>query len=59
MKSVLLIAAFAVAAVLSSCNTFIGMGRDFKILGDGMETSANKAHGGGSSGSDTPGAPVY
>lgn len=58
MKSLLLIAALVVAAALSSCNTFIGMGRDMKILGDGMENSANKAHGGSSSG-DTSGAPVY
>ncbi|MFC7338377.1 entericidin [Haloferula chungangensis] len=27
---------------LSSCNTMIGMGRDFRQLGEGME---NKAHG--------------
>jgi len=59
MKPVLLIAAFAVAALLSSCNTFIGMGRDMKLLGDGMESSANKANGSGSDGGDTSGAPVY
>ena len=58
MKALLFIAAIAATAVLSSCNTFIGMGRDFKQLGDGMEGTANKAHGGGSSG-DTSGAPVY
>ena len=57
MKSLLLIAAIAVAAVLSSCNTFIGMGRDMKLLGDGMESSANKSQGGSSG--DTSGAPVY
>jgi hypothetical protein len=36
------------------------MGRDMKILGDGMESSANKASGGGGGGGDTSGgAPVY
>lgn len=63
MKSLLLIAAIAVAAALSSCNTFIGFGRDLKLLGGGMENSANKVHGGGSGGGgggeDTSGAPVY
>ena len=58
MKALLFIAAIATATVLSSCNTFIGMGRDFKQLGDGMESSANKTQGGGTSG-DTSGAPVY
>ncbi|MBN8460713.1 MAG: hypothetical protein J0M04_23020 [Verrucomicrobia bacterium] len=57
MKSLKLIAALVVASLLGSCNTFIGMGRDMKILGDGMENSANKANGGG--GGDTSGAPVY
>jgi predicted small secreted protein len=59
MKSVLFVAAIAVAAVLSSCNTFIGLGRDLKQLGGGMEESANKVHGGGSGSADTSGAPIY
>ena len=38
----LLIASIAIAATLStSCNTFIGMGRDLRVLGEGMEESAN------------------
>ncbi len=46
----------AAAAVLtSSCNTFIGLGRDMRIAGEGMEKTANK--GGGQA--DTSGAPVY
>ncbi|MEI6656483.1 MAG: Entericidin EcnAB [Verrucomicrobiota bacterium] len=57
MKSALLLALVAVAAVLSSCNTTIGLGRDMRILGDGMEKSANKTRG--SSSGDTSGAPVY
>jgi predicted small secreted protein len=65
MKSILLIAAMAVATVLSSCNTMIGIGRDMRIVGDGMEKSANKVKAGnsgnsGNSGSgDTSAAPVY
>lgn len=61
MKSVPLLALVAVAAVLSSCNTMIGIGRDLRMMGDGMEKTANKAtskdkdKGGG----DTSGAPVY
>jgi predicted small secreted protein len=58
MKTILLIAALAATSVLSSCNTTIGLGRDLRILGDGMEKSANKAKGGGDGG-DTSGAPVY
>jgi predicted small secreted protein len=60
MKSLLLITLAAVAVLTSSCNTFIGLGRDLRIAGEGMENSANKASGGGSSTSgDTSGAPVY
>jgi predicted small secreted protein len=64
MKSVLLIAAIAAAAALSSCNTFIGLGRDLKQLGGGMENTADKATGwsggaGGAGGGDTSGVPIY
>ena len=31
---------------LSSCNTFIGMGRDMRQLGEGMENAANRKNGG-------------
>ena len=58
MKSILLLTVVAVATLLSSCNTVIGFGRDLRMMGDGMEKSANKAHG-GQSNSDTSGAPVY
>lgn len=55
MKSILLMT-LAIAAVLtSSCNTFIGLGRDMRIAGEGMEKTANKNTGG----EDTSGAPVY
>ena len=59
MKSTLLFAAAAVAIFLTSCNTMIGFGRDMRISGEGLESSANKVRGGGSGGGDTSGAPVY
>jgi predicted small secreted protein len=57
MKSVLWITLAAATLLTSSCNTFIGMGRDFKLMGEGMENTANKANGGQSGGGS--GAPVY
>ncbi|MEO7099735.1 MAG: hypothetical protein ABI162_10270 [Luteolibacter sp.] len=57
MKSILLITAAAAGMLLSSCNTFIGLGRDMRIGGEAMEKTANKNAGGG--GGDTSGAPVY
>lgn len=59
MKSLVLITLAAVVALTSSCNTFIGLGRDMRIAGEGMEKTANKATGGGDAGADTSGAPVY
>ena len=60
MKSILLLTVAAVAAVLSSsCNTMIGLGRDMRIGGEGLENTSNKVSGGGTSGGNTSGAPVY
>lgn len=60
MKTSLMIALAAVAVLSSSCNTFIGLGRDMRIAGEGMEKTADKASGSGSGGGgDTSGAPVY
>ena len=63
MKTTLLTALTLVAALSSSCNTFIGFGRDMRIAGESMERTAEKASGGGSSGTDTSssdgGAPIY
>jgi predicted small secreted protein len=42
MKKLLLLAALVAVSSLTSCNTAIGIGRDFRQLGIGME---NKAHG--------------
>lgn len=58
MKSILLTVLAAAAVLTSSCNTFIGLGRDMRIAGEGMEKTANKASG-SEAGADTSGAPVY
>ena len=60
MKSLLLIAVAAAAVLFTSCNTMIGLGRDMRMGGEGLENTASKATGGSSSGGgDTSGAPVY
>lgn len=60
MKKIFSLTVLTAAAVLfSSCNTMIGLGRDMKIGGEGLEKSANKATGGSSSVGDSSGAPVY
>lgn len=58
MKSILLITLAGATLLTSSCNTFIGLGRDMRIAGESMEKTATKAHG-GDGGGDTSGAPVY
>jgi len=58
MKLILLTALTVTAIFSVSCNTFIGLGRDMRIAGEGMEKTANKSAGGDSS-ADTSGAPVY
>ena len=57
MKVTLLIALAASSILFTSCNSFIGLGRDMRIAGEAMEKVANKASGGSSE--DTSGAPVY
>lgn len=57
MKVTLLIALAASSILFTSCNSFIGLGRDMRIAGESMEKVANKASGGSSE--DTSGAPVY
>ena len=62
MKSILLIALATAIVLTGSCNTFIGLGRDMRLTGEGMEKSASKVQGKGGSntgGADTSGAPVY
>ncbi|MEO5917680.1 MAG: hypothetical protein ABIS50_25845 [Luteolibacter sp.] len=59
MKSIFLITLAAAGMLLSSCNTMIGLGRDMRMGGEGLEKTANKTNGGSSGGGDTSGAPVY
>lgn len=61
MKAILLPLAAACSIALTSCNTFIGLGRDMRIAGEGMENAANKSSGGSTSGESYDGAnvPVY
>ncbi len=59
MKFYLLLAVAAAGLFSSSCNTMIGLGRDLRMGGEGLENSANKATGGSTTGADTSGAPVY
>jgi len=50
------------ATLLTSCNTMIGVGRDMKMGGEGLEKSATKVSGGhpdGAVSDDNSGAPVY
>lgn len=54
MKLVILATFAALACLLGSCNTTIGLGRDMRILGESMESSAHQKQGG-----DTSGAPIY
>jgi predicted small secreted protein len=62
MKIALIFAATTAAMLFSSCNTIIGIGRDMRMGGEGLEKTATKVSGGGggaSSSEDTSGAPVY
>jgi predicted small secreted protein len=64
MKAILFLALATAGMFLSSCNTMIGVGRDMRMGGEGLENVANKASGGGGGGGDVvsddySGAPVY
>jgi len=57
VKTIILISGLSVLAIVSSaCNTTIGLGRDMRILGESMESQAQKTYQGNDAGS---GAPVY
>lgn len=58
MKFIFLTALAISATALTSCNTMIGLGRDTRLLGEGMEKTAERSTGGGDGG-DVSGAPVY
>jgi predicted small secreted protein len=63
MKFTFFFTVSAAAILFSSCNTIIGVGRDMRMGGEGLEKTATKVSGGGgggeSSSEDTSGAPVY
>lgn len=60
MKMFALFALAATSLVFTSCNTMIGIGRDMRLAGEGMEKAANKATGGDSGGGmESDGAPIY
>lgn len=56
MKVFSILVLAALALVSSSCNTMIGIGRDMRIGGEGLEKTASKAAG---HDSHSSGAPVY
>lgn len=49
----------AALAVLSSCNTTVGLGRDMRVLGTEMEKKAEQQTGGSEAEYQSGGAPVY
>ena len=57
MKLILLTIASISVIALNSCNTTVGLGRDLRLLGEGMEKTADKSLGGGAEANS--GAPVY
>lgn len=61
MKLLLLSTAAVACLLATSCNTFIGMGRDIRQLGQGIENTANKTTKPAprQTSQQTGGAPVY
>lgn len=55
----LVFALLAAVVFLNSCNTTIGLGRDLRILGEGMEKSSVNRQQGGQTAEPDYGAPVY
>mgnify|MGYP000001570336 CR=1 FL=1 len=53
----LVIATFLIAISLSSCNTTIGIARDMRQAGEGLEKAAQGKQGDG--GGEDMGAPTY
>ena len=59
MKKMLLCSLAFVSLLMGSCNTIIGLGRDMRLGGEGLEKAATKASGGSAESTDTSGAPIY
>lgn len=55
----LIILSFAAIFALASCNTMVGIGRDTRLLGEGLEKTAEKAAPNSDYDSGASGAPVY
>ena len=54
-----LVALALAALTLSSCNTMIGMGRDFRQLGEGLENKASGRKFDGSDPNQQENVPTY
>jgi predicted small secreted protein len=52
----LIILSFTAIFALASCNTMVGLGRDTRLLGEGLEKTAEKS---APTAESTSGAPVY
>ena len=59
MKKTILFGLAFVSLLMGSCNTMIGLGRDMRLGGEGLEKAASKAGGESSGGADAGGAPIY
>ena len=57
MKLILL--RFTAIFALASCNTMVGLGRDTRLLGEGVEKTALKAAPESGADSGASGAPIY
>lgn len=55
----LLILSFTAIFTLASCNTMVGLGRDTRLLGQGLEKTAEDAAPNEGYNSGTSGAPIY
>lgn len=59
MKKTILFSLAFVSLLMGSCNTMIGLGRDMRLGGEGLEKVATKSAGESSGSADAGGAPIY
>jgi len=59
MRTFLICSSALLITLTSSCNTFIGIGRDLRLAGQGLENTASKASGKSSKDNEHSAAPVY
>jgi predicted small secreted protein len=55
----LIILSFTAIFALASCNTMVGLGRDTRLLGEGLEKTAEKSAPNSEYDSGASGAPIY